>query len=57
MDHIVRALEDSELTEAEFNGFGEAELELTDTQLELIYGGCGGSCPISSPSDDDGGWF
>ena len=25
MDHIVRALEDSELTEAEFNGFGEAE--------------------------------
>ncbi len=49
MDNIIRTWEDSEPT--------EAELELTDAQLELIYGGCGGSCPADAPDDDsDGGW-
>ena len=55
MDNIVHAWENIEQT--------EAELELTDAQLELIYGGCGGSCPFSGSdgesdgSDGNNGWW
>ena len=59
MDNIARNFEEIESTEAAFNGLREAELELTDAQLELIYGGCAGSCPFSKSDGDgdDSGWW
>ena len=49
MENIVRTWQDVELTEAEFNGLTEAELELTEGQLGLICGAQGtATAPIGS---------
>jgi hypothetical protein len=50
MDNMVRTCGDVGPAETEFNGLREAELELTDAQLGLIYGGCGGSCLADQPA-------